>query len=238
MFFSNQEGIILEFLGIWHLIQIALSALVIFFIVFYKDKLKNMKYEKEFRYGVAIFAFVLEISIHIWNIAHNNWHFPHNLPFHLCALSLFFAVYVFITKNEKFFYVVYFWAFGAVLSVLFPDMEFGPDRFRYWQFFIAHMMFMWMNLYMIFVHGFNPTFKHFLRSSLILFLLATGIMLPFNILTGENFWFLMHHGGTPLSIYYPLGPVWYYIITVIVIFIVVLIWYGPVYLYLKKKERI
>ena len=238
MFFSNQEGMILGFFSFWHLFQIALSGIVIFLIVFYKDKLKDMKHEKEFRYGVAIFALGLEISSHIWTAVHNEWHFPHNLPLHLCALSLLFAVYVFVSKNEKFFYVVYFWAFGAVLSVLFPDMEFGPDRFRYWQFFISHMMFMWMNLYMIFVHGFNPTMKHFLKSALILFLLATGLMLPFNILTGENFWFLLHHGGTPLSIIYPLGPVLYYIGTVIVMFFVVLIWYGPVYGYLKNKKRI
>jgi hypothetical integral membrane protein (TIGR02206 family) len=238
MFFANEEGLILEFFSFWHIFQILFSALIIFLIYRYRNQIREFKYEKYIRYGSTVLGLLFFISVQTLAILEGEWTLAHNLPLNLCTISALGSAYLISSKNEKVFNVMYFWGFGAVLSVLFPDMAFGPDRYRYWEFFLAHELFMFSYLYLIFVHGFKPGVKEMLKSSLILFILAMVFILPIDLLLDANYMFLLDHGGTPLSIIHPLGPIPYLIGVVIVMFIVENIWYGPIYFYLKKANKI
>ncbi len=160
------------------------------------------------------------------------------LPLELCTINIYVAVILMFTKSEKIFNIIYFWGFGALLSILFPDMIFGPDRYRYYQFFYAHIMFLWIYMYMIFVHDFRPTMKLFFRSILVLFIIAVFFILPINLLLNENYMFLLEAGGTPLELIEGFGQVVYTIGSLIVFFLIALLWYSPIYLYLKKSKKI
>ncbi len=236
MFFSDTVGIKLGFFDLIHISQIVLMFVVFFLIYYYRKELKWFKYEKQLRYTFATILLLMELFLHVWNMANDNWSLLHNLPLHLCAINVYLAAIMFYTKNEKLFDVIYFWGFGGLLSVLFPDTSYGPDRFRFYQYFLAHMFFMWFYLYMIYVHGFKPTVKKMYRSALVLFVLAIGFVFPFNLITGENFMFVVSSGGTPLSIIEGYGQFVYTAGTVVAIFIVMMIWYSPIYLYFKNKD--
>ena len=238
MFFSEEIGIELPWFGFWHLLQIFITIFVVFFIIRYKDHLRNYKHEKRVRIGIGITLIILELSIHLWYLFNNSWELTHRLPLDLCTINIYLSIVLIFTKNRNLFSIIYFWGFGAVLSVLFPDVPYGPDRFRYYQFFFAHMMFLWIYMYMIFVHRFHPTVKEFFRSCMVLFVLAIGIVLPINFLLNENYMFVVSADGTPLEIYEHLGQFWYTSITVVVIFFVALLWYSPIYLYLRKNKLI
>lgn len=237
MFFDKEIGIELTFFGPWHILQIFITIMVIFLIYRYRNQLRDYKHEKALRYSIASLLLLIELSLHLLNIYNNNWVFSHSLPLQLCTINIYASIIIFFTKNKKLFYIVYFWGFGAVLSVLFPDIFDGPDRYRYYQFFYAHMMFFWIYMYMIFVHDYRPKVKDFIRSCIVLFVLAVFIALPMNLLLNENYMFLIEPGGTPLELIYGYGAFIYLVGVIIVIFLVAVVWYSPIYLYLKRTEK-
>ena len=238
MFFDNSIGIELGFFGPWHLLQILITIIVIFLIFKYREQLHDYKHEKKLRYLVGSLLLVIELSLHVWSLANNEWELKHSLPLDLCTINIYGSLILMFSKNRKLFNIIYFWGFGALLSVLFPDILYGPDRYRYYQFFYAHMMFIWIYMYLIFVHGFNPTMKQFFRSCGVLFILAIGIVLPINLLIGENYMFVVQADGTPLYLIEGFGQFIYTSGTVVIILGVALIWYLPIFVYLKKTKRI
>jgi len=238
MFFSDEIGIEMQLFTPWHILQIAITFLVIYLIYSYRIQLREYKHEKVVRYTVGIILISLEIGIHLWHIFNQTWDVRHRLPLDLCAINILLSIVLIFSKNRKLFGVIYFWGFGALLSVVFPDISFGPDRFRYYQFFYAHMMFWWIYMYMIFVHDFRPNLTEFKRSCVYLFILAIIIVLPINLILDENYMFVVRGDGTPLEILEPLGQFLYTSLTVVVIFVVASIWYAPIYYYLKKTQKI
>lgn len=238
MFFTDTLGIEMAMFSPWHLLQIVITAVVVYLIYRYRHQLHDYKHEKTLRYVLASVLIVLELSSHLWKLYNGTWEWQHSLPLDLCAINIYAAIILFFTKSRKLFNIVYFWGFGALLSVLFPDMSYGPDRWRYYQFFYAHMMFLWMYLYLIFVHDFRPNRKQFLISCGILFVLAIGIVLPINLWLGENYMFVVRSDGTPLYLIEGFGQFVYTAGTVLVIFGVASIWYAPIYFYLKKTNKI
>jgi len=237
MFFGEEPGIELTFFGPWHLLQILLTIVVIYLIIRYKDNLRNYKHEKWIRYGAGITLLSLELSYNIWHIYNGTFDLFSFLPMGVCAINVWVSIYLMFSKNEKVFYIIYFWGLGAILSVLFPDILQGPDRYRYYQFFLSHQMFLWIYMYMIFVYGYRPTLKHFKVSAILLGVVAVGIALPLSYIFDHNFMFMYNAGGTPLEIIEPLGPVLYVIGTVIVIFLIMAIYYSPIYFFVIRKEN-
>ena len=237
MFFGNETGIELGFLGPWHLIQILITALVIYLIIRYKVQLRNSKYEHIVRYAMGAAIIFLQMGFYVWKASVGEMTLLNTIPLGVCVINMYVSVYIVFTKNEKVFYLIYFWGLGALLSVFFPDIAFGPDRFRYYQFFYSHMMFLWIYMYMIFVHGYRPTLKHLRTSALLLFIIAVGIALPLSYILDHNFMFMYNAGGTPLEILEPLGPVIYLIGTVIAILLTMLIYYAPIYFFVIRKEQ-
>lgn len=237
MFFSDELGIEMTFFGPWHLIQIFITALIIFLIVRYKDQIRESKHEKTIRYTMGTALLLFEISLQLWNIYNGHWTIIKAVPLGVCAINAWVAIYLAFSKNEKVFNIIYFWGLGAILSVLFPDISFGPDRYRYYMFFYSHMMFLWIYMYLIFVHGYRPGLKHFRNSAILLFGVAVGIALPLSYIFDHNFMFMYNAGGTPLEILEPLGPVIYVIGTVFAIFLVMAIYYSPIYFFVIRKEQ-
>ncbi len=87
-----------------------------------------------------------EVSLQLWLVLNGNWTAKANLPVGLCSFSLYLGVFVMFTKNYKVFEIAYFWSIGGVISVLFPDILYGPDNFRYYNFLFLHMVFFFMYL--------------------------------------------------------------------------------------------
>jgi hypothetical integral membrane protein (TIGR02206 family) len=238
MFFSNKIGIDLVFMGPWHLLQIAITAIVIFLIVYFKEDIRKSKYERFFRYSLAFFMISLEVGYHIWQAVNGTWTLIHNLPFDLCTITMYLAAITIVTKNRTLFNISFFWAFGGILSVLFPEIPYGPDRYRYFHFFLIHMTFIWAFIYMIFVYDYRPTLKQFFISCGLLFIISVGFMLPFDLLVKENFMFMVNPGGTPLYLIHSYGAFIYTVGVIGIMLIIALSWYLPIYIYLRKTKKI
>lgn len=236
-FFGDTIGIEFTPWGIYHFIPLTLIIVGVLIIYFLKDKIKASGHDKAIRYTLGTIGIISEISLQVWIIANGNWTLQANLPIGVCSFSLYMGIFVMFTKNWKVFEIGYFWAIGGVLSVVFPDILYGPDRFRYYVYLVLHMTFFFMYMYMMFVHDYVPTFKSFKKSFLLLLAIVLVFIVPVNLIFGTNFMYLLEPGDTPFVIFanpsYPL----YLIGCILLSMAGMALWYSPVAIYNKIKAK-
>jgi len=236
-FFSATVGIQLEPYDVYHLASLALIVVTVFLIYRYREAFRTWKHEQVFRYGLACFMIAWELALHAWQIGNGIWTWADSAPFALCGFSLGLGIYVLFTRSFRVFEIGYFWAIGGVASILFPDIPFGPDRFRFYQYMLGHLMFFAMFMYMLFIHEYYPNFQSLKRSMLYLIILVFGFILPLNVFTDANFMFVMEADGTPFEIFeghgYPL-----YLTGVVALGLAVMFaWYLPLKFLAPSSRR-
>jgi hypothetical integral membrane protein (TIGR02206 family) len=235
-FFSDEVGIPFEEWGLYHWIPILGVILGVTLIYVYRNRLRDYQYERYIRYGMAIAAIVMEISLHLWKLGNGNWHFPDSLPIGLCAFSMFLGIYVMFTKSFKVYEIAYFWSIGGVVSVLFPDIPYGPDNLRYYLFLLSHMNFFFMYMYMLFVHRFVPTKESFRKSFLLLLGLVLLVIIPINFWWNANYMYLREPGDTPFTIFDGHGYLLYAIGCIGLATVVMAVWFAPLAIYHKYRK--
>lgn len=205
---------------------------------FLKDKIKASGHDKTIRYTLGTIGIVSELSLQLWIFLNGNWTFQENLPIGICAFSLYLGIFVMFTKNWKVFEIGYFWAIGGVLSVIFPDILYGPDRFRYYIYLVIHMTFFFMYMYMMFVHDYVPTFKSFRKSFVLLLAVVLVFIVPINLIFETNFMYLLEPGDTPFTLFE--NPNYFLYLTgcILLSMMGMTIWYSPiaVYNYFKGEK--
>ena len=72
----------------------------------------------------ASFALLWELALYAWKIGNHIWTWDDGLPLSLCGMTLYIAIAAMYKKDFKLFEIGYYWTFGAVASVLFPDILF------------------------------------------------------------------------------------------------------------------
>jgi len=227
-FFSNSVGIPLKPFDAYHLLSLGLIVLTVFLIYQNKDKLRTWKHEKTFRYSLGVFSILWEIALHLWQYGNGMWTWADSAPIGLCFFSLAMGIYVMFTKSFRVFEIGYFWAIGGVASILFPDIAYGPDRFRFYQYVLGHLGFFTMFMYMLFVHNYHPTAQSLKRSIIYLSAIVFVFVLPVNWLTGANFLFVIRADGTPFEIFEGYGYPLYLSGVVCLSLIVMYLWYIPI----------
>jgi len=236
-FFSSTVGKTFEPFGIYHLVILLITVLAIWLLYRYRLKIRVSPHEKTFRYSLAFIGIFFELSLHLWQLLNGIWTYQDSFPLALCFISLVMGIIVMFTKSYKVFEIGYFWAIGAVASILFPDITYGPDRFRFYQFLFSHMNFFLMFMYMVFVHQYYPTIKSFKKSIIFLTILVFLFVLPIDYFTNANFLFLMNSSGTPYEIFDGYGHFIYLLGIVALSILVEIIWFLPIYLLSKNKVK-
>lgn len=237
-FFSATVGRTFEAFGLAHWIILGITVLMIVLLYVFRQRLRNWKHEKRLRYALGFLGIGFEVSLHIWQLLNGIWDYQDSAPIALCFFSLAMGIYVMFTKSYRVFEIGYFWAIGGVASILFPDIPYGWDRFRFYQFTFSHMTFFLMYLYMVFVHRYYPTWKSFLKALGYLVVLVFVIILPLDWLTNANFLFLVESGGTPFEIFEGHGYLLYLSGVVFMAIVVMFLWFLPVHFLMRKQEGV
>ena len=235
-FFSATVGIPFEAFGVYHLMILGLTILAVALIYLFRKRLASWKYEQRFRHALGLLGIFWEVSLHIWQLANGIWTYADSAPVALCFISLVMGIVVMFTKSYAVFEVGYFWAIGGVASILFPDIPYGPDRFRFYEFLFGHMTFFVMFMYMVFVHGYYPTFRSFRKAVIYLAVMSFAIILPLDRLTNANFFFLVSSAGTPLEIFEGHGYLLYLAGVAGLLFIVMFLWYLPLKIFIRSAR--
>ena len=192
-----------------HFVVLAIFLVMAVLIFLNRGKFQGEKWRKA-EIGVAISLIVIEITYHIWMIVNHSWTLKHSIPLELCNISLILCVLLLLTRKKIIFEILFFTAvLGATQAIFTPALNYDFPHFRFFHFFYAHMMVVWVTLYYTWVKGYHPTFFSVLK--LIVFLnILLPVILFVNKTTGGNYWFLRHKPEGP-SLLDALGPYPWYI---------------------------
>ena len=218
-----------------HTIPLILIIIGVWLIYSFRNRLANSKNENIIRYSIATIAILLEVSFQIWQMYFGVWNFAESLPLHLCRLTNYLGIIAMFTKSYKIFEIAYFWSLGGVVSILFPDILHGPDRYRYYHFIASHMLFFFMYMYMLFVLRFRLDFNSFKKSYLTLLILVLFVVIPVNNIFDMNYMYLLYPADTPFSIFEGRGYLLYIVGCLGLTSVVMVLWYLLIHFYFKKR---
>lgn len=199
--------------------------------------LKNTKS----KHTKLIFCIILSILLvgqesmrTIWHIWIGDFSWGEHLPLHLCGVGIILGPVMLLKKNYTLYELIYFWGFGgAIQALLTPDLIYGFPHFVYFQYFTSHGLIIVACVYMTFVENFKPTWKSLVKVFIVTNVYM-GCMALVNLVTNGNYMFICHKPANP-TIYDLLGPWPWYILSIEVVGIVMMIiLYSPFFI----KEQV
>ncbi|MCB5237780.1 TIGR02206 family membrane protein [Niallia circulans] len=203
-----------ELFSVSHLVMIGILITGGVLLAVFRNDIEN-------RSGIVRFVFFLlllglEAMYHYWMYKDRLWNATFMLPFHLCSISLVLCLLLLITKWELVFQVVYFIGIiGALMAIVTPELFFGYPHFRYFHFFVTHILIISTCLYFVLVHQYKPTKKGLFLSFAFLNSCA-GLAWMVNKYTGGNYMFLASKPANG-SLFDYLGPYPYYVLVLEVV---------------------
>lgn len=202
-FFGQGNTVEFENFTLAHLAPILVAAIIIFLIWKFRDNLADCKNEHRFRYAIAFIMIISEMAYY-WRLIALPELGPNpidHLPITVCGWAIVFGSYMMIGKSQYLFDICYFWALcGTIFALITPTVITftGPTRFRYYQFWIEHLIGYIGIFYLIFVHKMRPTIKSLFRSYAWLVVLAIVAYVTNQILgPGANYLFMARPEDTP-----------------------------------------
>lgn len=203
-------------------------------VIFLKRETFNHQIWRRVEIAAAYFLILFEITYHLWMFENGLWKAGRSLPLELCNIGLILSIVLLFTRNKLVFEIVFFIALlGATQAIFTPALTYDFPHFRFFHFFLAHMMLVWITLYFTWARGYRPTFQSVIK--LIVFL---NLLLPLILLVNKrangNYWFLRHKPESP-SLYDVLGPYPWYIFTLegLLIILSLIVWV----IFRKSKKR-
>lgn len=138
-----------------HYTFIIVAILTALLTIKYANKIKHLKYEKNIRVTVFFILLLLEITYHV----HNWLRFQFSVPLHLCSFSMILAMLLVLTKEHKYFELLFFIGpLGGFTALVFPEMGgFTYLNFRYYHFILVHLFIISVPLYFYKAYGMRVT---------------------------------------------------------------------------------
>lgn len=179
-----------------HLMVFVFLAFLILITIIFRKAIRRWPYERLFRYITVWLVIVFELSYKVWIFIKTGDIFGDVINLDLCAISLYLSWWMFLTKNEKtreqLSKYVYLYGLGALAAYMIPTFgHYGPDHFRFYDYFITHGFIMWSGIYVLFVYGYTIEFKAVKKAYLYL-LAMVPVNMGLNFLFDSNFMFLNH----------------------------------------------
>ena len=185
-----------------HFAPILLAIGIILFLFWKRKALTQWKRESTLRYTLAFILILSEFSYY-WRLVANPELVAgaiENLPIAVCGWVTIFGSFMLIGKNQSLFDIIYFWLFaGTIFAVITPTVltYTGPTRFRYYQFWVAHLAGYVAVFYMIFVHKMRPNIKSAVKSYIALAVLAVVAHIANSMVPGANYLFIARPESAP-----------------------------------------
>lgn len=193
-----------------HIVVLIVFIILTFGLFQLRDWLRKFDYPLRLSFFIALLG--LELLYHFWLISGGYWDIRYTLPFQLCSISLILCLILLVTNRKELAEILYFiGGAGAFAALVTPELFLGFPHFRFFQFFITHIIIIWTALYYIWVKGNVPSIKGVWKA----FLFLNGCaFLAFwvNKWTDGNYMFLSQKPVNGSLIDF-LGPYPYYILS-------------------------
>jgi hypothetical integral membrane protein (TIGR02206 family) len=201
-------------------------------LYFFKERMQSPRFRKA-EIGAAVFLALLESMYHVWMMVNGNWRLSHAIPLELCSISLFLAVILLITEKKMVYEILLFTGLlGASQALFTPYLNYDFPHFRFFHFFITHLLIFCIPLYFTWVKGYRPSIHSVVKTIVFLNILMPFVMIV-NKVTGGNYLYLSHKPESA-SLLDLLGPHPWYIFSLemLAFSLSIVIW-----LLLRKREE-
>lgn len=232
-FFSDQIGRSLEWFGLEHILLVVglIASVVLLWVL--SPKIKNSKHEKWFRFALIALVVLFE-----WKVFESRILTGSLFRIPLCGVALYGLTYSVAFKKEKIFKVVYFYAFGMILTFLFFDTVWGLDRWGAWTYFGAHATIAWLAVYGYRVLGYTPVKRDLYLSMGFLAIYATISGYATLRFGGSDELFLFNPPVDFLMFLKDIHAVVYLTVFSLLAFLLMVAMYLPIYLSEKSKKTL
>ncbi len=201
-FFGYSETPIFKYFSLAHLLPILLLAIGIFLVYRYRDRLRDWKHEDTFRTLMGVLLIFNECSYY-WRLLYvgnsqDGTQMLTFLPLEVCEWTAYIAAFMLLKKNRHLYDIAFYITLTlGLIPLVTPAVltRSGLAYFRYYSFWIEHIVPMLGVFYMTFVHGFRPDFRKVYKPLLMLSVLACFAIYANLNIPDANFMYLA--AGTP-----------------------------------------
>lgn len=233
--FSVTEMRTFEIFSIQHIAAFLFFVLVSFSLIYFRRELKpHQSFMKWTLFSILVLS---EISAQIWVLATDQWELD-SLPLHLCSISTFICIYLFLKPSKKAFYLLYFTGMiPAILSMVTPELFYQFPHYRFIKYFLHHSAIPWSVLFFIVYGGYRVPRKAIWTGFLLLNIIALPIFI-INLLLDTNFFYLANPTESKTILSFFGSGIMYYINLEIAAILVFIITYIPMGLLTKRENKI
>ncbi|WP_246942925.1 TIGR02206 family membrane protein [Bacillus pinisoli] len=233
--FSVTEMQTFEIFSIQHIGAFLFFILVSFLLIFFRSSLKS--HQSKVKWTLFSILVISELSSQIWLITTNQWEMG-SLPLHLCSISTFICIYLFLKPSKKAFYLLYFTGtLPAILSMVTPELFYQFPHYRFIKYFLHHSAITWSVLYFLFYEGYRVPRKAIWTGFLLLNIIALPIFM-INILLDTNFFYLANPTESKTILSFFGSGIMYYVNLEIAAIVVFIITYLPMGVWLRKEKSV
>lgn len=160
--------------------------------------------EVKFRRVWGLFILGYQILITIYYAT--PWDWGDSLPLELCDLAAWAAAGAMLTQKRWLRTLLYFWGLGlSTQAFATPIIHEGLGTFRYWQFWISHVVIVGSAVYDVVVGGYRPGLKD-LRTAVLASIAYVAFVFLFNIAMGTNYGYVGNTRPENPTLIDKLGP--------------------------------
>lgn len=196
-FFGYSDTVIFKYFSLAHLVPIILLIGAIYLVYRYREKIRNFKHESTLMFIIGA-VIILNESAYYWRLlyvgnSNDGTQLLTYLPLQVCEWSAYIAGFMMMKKSKHLFDIAFYITLTLGLIPLITPaviMKAGPGYFRYYQFWIEHLLPIFAVFYMIFVHGYKPDFRKAYKAFSVLGVLAILAIIANLNIEGANFMYL------------------------------------------------
>ena len=197
-FFGYGEKGDFQYFSFWHFLPILLLIAGIVLTYIFREKIANSKHEKTFRSILGCTMLLAEFGF-FWRLLYVGPGNPtlHNmmtkLPIQVCEWTCIFAALMVFTENKHLFDIdVTICLTLGVAPLLLPAviLDSGPAYFRYYQFWLEHIIPIYSVFYMMFIKGYRYDVRKIYKPVIFLGVLAGFFFFFFHFIPEATYMYL------------------------------------------------
>lgn len=239
-FFGYSDETVFHLWSFWHFLPIVIMIVSIILIYKYRDKIRNSKYETTIRYVLAFVMLMVEMS-YFWRLLYVGAQGKHEtmmnyLPLQMCQWGLIICVFTLLSKNKKLFSINFYVSLlFTPLALIYPFViaKTGPTYYRYYQYWLEHILPIVCIFYLMFVHRLKPDYKGIYKTLILIVPLSIFSIIANVMVPDANYLYLRQNVPVlPKELYYRV-PILY-----VVVYAVFNLMYFIYYKIDNKKKKV
>ncbi|HEY8364193.1 MAG TPA: TIGR02206 family membrane protein [Haloplasmataceae bacterium] len=232
-FGKGEENYKFRYFSLEHIIPLVIMVIIIILIYRYRHIIReNLELDKKLRTYLSFIVSFVNMSVY-WLYINIGVDLTTSLPISICQSIMIFSPFLLLNKSQKLFDIFYFWTLcGSINALITPAIldNYGPTKYRYYQFWIGHTGIFIIIFYCIFVLQMEVNFKSLLTSIKWLLLFSVLAIFANYSIPGANYLFLSgsEKGQSLLDLlptYLPYRIAILFVLVVILFYIAYLPWY-------------